>query len=68
MQQNFLKRKHEHQQRAEKQLLLHALGDKGLTAVPTDGQQRAAGATEQNFALQGEVKAELGDTQCWECT
>ena len=50
VQPNFFKRrkrKHENWERAKKELLFHARGDKGLTAVPTDGQQRAAGATEQ---------------------
>ena len=50
VQPNFLKRrlgKHENEERAKTDFLFHARGDKGLTTVPMDGQQRAAGATEQ---------------------
>lgn len=50
VQPNFLKRrlgKHENEERVKTDFLFHARGDKGLTTVPMDGQQRAAGATEQ---------------------
>lgn len=45
------KRKHENKDRAKKQLLVQVTVDKRLITVPADGQQGAAGATEQESEL-----------------